>query len=109
MSSEREAVVSAINTSPNLGVAARRLGASRRTLQNRMRFYGLPRGHSGRPKQALPKRGGGVSAIGATDLLLLGGVGAAFYFAGRWLRGKETIVGADAGSRYVTGMLALAL
>lgn len=34
--------------------AATDLGASRRTLQNRMREYGLPIGKSGRRKEELP-------------------------------------------------------
>lgn len=111
MSSEREAVVSAISTSPNLGVAARKLGASRRTLQNRMRFYGLPRGHSGRPRQALPKKHGAHMIIGTTDLLLIGGVGAALFFARRWWQrpsspARLSVVGdsSSSSSSYLRGL-----
>ncbi len=111
--SERDAVVSAINTSRNLGDAARKLGASRRTLQNRMRSYGLPRGKSGRPKESLPKRRGGPMIVGPTDLLLLGGVGAAMYMARQWwLRPQSpaqlSVVGDDflpaASSAYLRGL-----
>lgn len=38
----------------NLGRAAKKLGCSRRTLQNRMRQYGMARGDSGRRKELLP-------------------------------------------------------
>ena len=52
---ERDAILSALHrTGGNIGKAARELGASRRTLQNRMREYGLPPGKSGRRKRLLP-------------------------------------------------------
>lgn len=83
---DRDAVVSAIRTAPNLTVAARKLGASRRTLQNRMREYGLPRGRSGRPKERLPyKHGAGfVEALGAVAALT------GLVLAGRWLLARHT-------------------
>ncbi len=97
--SEREAVVAAIQSSKNLGVAARHLGASRRTLQNRMRFYGLPRGQSGRPKETLPFRVRHVAGMP----IVLGVVGVVAVLAGalvvqRWLSRTQTpqMVGLDA-------------
>lgn len=90
MSTDRSAVVSAINSSRNLGDAARKLGASRRTLQNRMRAYGIPRGQAGRPKEWLPyKKGWLPNPRGASDLLLVCGVGAGIFFAVRYLRSKQ--------------------
>jgi hypothetical protein len=53
MSLDRQAIVDAIHESPNLTVAARRLGVVRKTLQNRMRAYGMAKGQSGRPKKRL--------------------------------------------------------
>ena len=53
MKQERELVAEAVAKSPNLNVAAREVGASRRTLQNRMREYGLPYGKSGRRRRDL--------------------------------------------------------
>lgn len=51
---ERSAIAKAIDESPNITAAARNLGASRRTLQNRMRDYSMPEGEPGRPRQLLP-------------------------------------------------------
>lgn len=53
MGLDRAAVVEAIRSTKNLGAAARSLGCSRRTLQNRMREYGIAPGRSGRPKRKL--------------------------------------------------------
>jgi hypothetical protein len=56
--------------------AARRLHASRRTMQNRMREYGMPRGVAGRVKQPLPyKRNAArlAQALGAGLAVLVGG------------------------------------
>ncbi len=52
---ERAAIARAIESAPNknITIAAERLGASRRTLQNRMRDYGMPKGPSGRPRELL--------------------------------------------------------
>ena len=55
MDDQRE-LVAAIRGTKNLNEAARRLGVSRRTLQNRMRAYGLARGRGGRPKRKLSYR-----------------------------------------------------
>lgn len=76
---ERDEILAALRAANgNIGVAARRLGASRRTLQNRMREYGIPRGKSGRRKRALPygRRSHSLAGIGlaaaglATGLVL---------------------------------------
>ena len=76
---DRAAVVEAIRSTKTLGDAARALGCSRRTLQLRMREYGLSRGKSGRPKRRLTygRRGrawgiaGGIAAAGLAGALLL--------------------------------------
>jgi len=61
MSSERDKVAERAkieealkNSDYNIEEAAKELGASRRTLQNRMREYGMQRGTSGRRKARLP-------------------------------------------------------
>jgi hypothetical protein len=82
----KETIVAALERSKdssgkyNIGVAADDLGASRRTLQNRMREYGIPPGVAGRRKRDLPypiskrtkRRIGGVlgaaAVIGASVL-----------------------------------------
>jgi hypothetical protein len=52
---ERDAIEAALaKHDRNIEKAAQELGASRRTLQNRMRAYGMVRGKSGRRKQDLP-------------------------------------------------------
>jgi hypothetical protein len=70
---EREDILSAIRDSNgNISRAARKLGVARRTLQNRMRFYGIPKGRAGRRKRkiAYGKRplkwavGGAAAAVG---------------------------------------------
>jgi hypothetical protein len=91
MSTDRSAVVSAINSTSNLGEAARKLGASRRTLQNRMRDYGIPRGQAGRPKEWLPYKSG--SAI--KTVLGVGAAVVGLVFVGRWLREKESHIAGD--------------
>jgi hypothetical protein len=76
---DRAAVVEAIKSTKNLSAAARALGCSRRTLQNRMREYGLAPGRSGRPKRKLSygrrRRawaiGGAVAAAGLVGALAL--------------------------------------
>lgn len=94
MEMERSAIVAAINSTPNLTEAAHKLGASRRTLQNRMREYGMPRGKSGRPKEPLPHHRPHIA--GTTDLLLLGAVGAGLFFARKFLRsGADTVAGSS--------------
>lgn len=52
---EKQAITKALHESPNISEAAKTLGASRRTLQARMRDYAIPRGQPGRPRQLLPK------------------------------------------------------
>ncbi len=92
MSTDRTAVVSAINSTRNLGDAARKLGASRRTLQNRMREYGIPRGQAGRPKEWLPYKSGG-----STVRTVVGGAAivAGIVLVARYWRSRETSVAGD--------------
>ena len=69
---DRAEVVAALRRSGyNIVHAARDLGTSRRTLQNRMIEFGLARGTPGRRKRRLPYRRfklgsilGGVAALG---------------------------------------------
>lgn len=76
MNLERDTVLAAIREAQgNISEAAKILGCSRRTLQNRMRAYGIPEGRSGRRKRSLPyrrKRAG--LGYGAAALALVGGV-----------------------------------
>lgn len=67
MAQERSEIEQAIRDERTITRAARRLGASRRTLQNRMRRLGLPRGRAGRPPKSLKRRASvaRVLAIGA--------------------------------------------
>lgn len=68
MDLERSTILAAIaNADGNLSRAAKALGCSRRTLQNRMREYGMARGKAGRRKRKLPygRRSGVMTALGA--------------------------------------------
>jgi len=75
---ERPAIVAALRSQGgNIGKAARQLGCSRRTLQNRMREFGLPRGRAGRRRRVLPYRsrtaalGVAGAAVGVLGLIAL--------------------------------------
>ena len=75
---ERDEITRALrDAGGNVSKAAKLLGASRRTLQNRMRSYGLAPGKSGRPKRLLygKKRkmwvGGAVAAAVVGSVLLI--------------------------------------
>ncbi len=82
MNLERPTILAALRSAHgNIGKAARALGASRRTLQNRMREYGMARGRAGRPKQRLPY--GRNSRRAASVLGVLALVGAGLYVHGR--------------------------
>lgn len=71
---ERSAIVAALERAGgNIGKAARALGASRRTLQNRMREYGMPHGKAGRRHRRLPYA---VSAPTRRIVTAIGGVAA---------------------------------
>jgi hypothetical protein len=54
LSLERTAIERALREEPNITEAAHALGSSRRTLQSRMRDYGIAPGKAGRPRQLLP-------------------------------------------------------
>lgn len=73
---ERDAITRALaETKGNIGKAAKLLGASRRTLQNRMREYGMARGKSGKPKRRLPyARRRKTWAVGAVAAAAVAGV-----------------------------------
>lgn len=91
MKHEREAVVAAIESTANLNEAARRLGASRKTLWNRQHEYGLPPGQAGRRKQELPHASAGVA--GVVSAVAVVGV---FFGVGWLLRNKtETQIAGD--------------
>lgn len=49
--SERQDILDAIRDAGTITKAAKRLGIHRRTLQDRMRAHGIPRGKRGRPKR----------------------------------------------------------
>lgn len=54
MALERETIAAALRRADgNMDVAARMLGCSRRTLQNRLRSYRMPRSRAGRRKRTL--------------------------------------------------------
>jgi hypothetical protein len=92
---ERSAITKALSTAPNITVAAKDLGASRRTLQSRMRDYGMPPGQAGRPRQLLPyaKLPAGTAVLVILGMLgLVGGV----VFARWWQKRKQsTKIGLD--------------
>lgn len=69
MTSERQEIEEA-QRDATITVAARRLGVARRTLQNRMRRYGMPRGKAGRPPKRLKRRStiARVATVGAVAL-----------------------------------------
>jgi len=51
---EKEAVLAALRDSDgNVSKAARALNVARRTLQLRMRLFGIPEGRTGRPRRKL--------------------------------------------------------
>jgi hypothetical protein len=84
---ERQVITDAIRTAPNLTIAAQHLGASRRTLQNRMRAYGMPRGKSGRPIEPLPYK----SLPSTGTLLTVGALAVAGVLAWKWWQTKPTV------------------
>ena len=88
--SDRDALIEAIRNSRNLTVAADRLDVSRRTLQNRMREFGLPRGRGGRPKRSLVRSDDGLGVV--VGLVALVGGGLLF---SRWLRSRQAVVAGD--------------
>lgn len=57
MALEKTAIEAAIrDAGGNISVAAKRLGVARRTLQNRMRYYAIPKGRAGKPKMKIRYR-----------------------------------------------------
>lgn len=88
----------AVESTPNLNEAADQLGASRRTLQNRMREYDLPYGQAGRRKQELTYSGDGF------DLPTLVVVGVAFGLGWWWMSRKKESVGAGWKSDCLHGL-----
>lgn len=71
MSDEKREIERAIRDASSITDAARTLGASRRTLQNRMRRYQLPRGKAGRPRKRLRRRhvAASVLTVGAVAVV----------------------------------------
>ncbi|KKW46594.1 MAG: hypothetical protein UY96_C0003G0097 [Parcubacteria group bacterium GW2011_GWB1_56_8] len=95
---EREAIVSALKSAPNITEAAKQLGASRRTIQNRMRHYNIPPGKAGRPRELLPYR---TPSVGG--LLALAGIAGGAFLVGRWFSKRTAVVGAG-DSMYLIGI-----
>jgi hypothetical protein len=100
MDLERAAVVRALDKyDGNVSHAARELGSSRRTLQLRMKTYGIPKGHAGRPREPLPyAQGSGGDAL--TLLAILGAGGLAWTW---WRNRGQTVVG-DEQSQCLHGL-----
>lgn len=90
---ERAAIVKAIDESPNKNItlAARTLGSSRRTLQSRMRDYGMEPGKSGRPRELLPYSGD--SGFSLSTVLVVGVAFGIGYWL--WKRDSEQIAGSS--------------
>lgn len=86
---ERTRILQAIKESGNnISKAARILGCSRRTLQNRMREYGMQEGTPGRRHRRLP-----YGSSGGKALAVAGGLAAAaglVFFGGRFIAKKTS-------------------
>lgn len=93
---EKQAIVKALDTAPNITVAAKELGASRRTLQARMRDHGIPPGQAGRPRQLLPKGRRLPTGVAVTTGLALGGALGVLVLVVWWARKRvaATVAGA---------------
>ena len=76
MDLDRQAIIDAIRDSGNnISKAARKLGVARRTLQNRMRFYGMPPHRRGRPKKSMRYSAAKKSyAVGAVAVAAVAGI-----------------------------------
>ncbi len=85
---ERQAIMRALAEQRNITEAARALRVARRTVQTRMRDYGIPKGEAGRPREIIEYRGLGS---GITTVAVLIGVVGLGYWVGR--RGQHTISG----------------
>ena len=79
MSLEKTDIEAAIrDAGGNISHAAKKLGVARRTLQNRMRFYGIPKGRLGKKKMRIryrrPSRllaiGTGIAAAAVTAVFV---------------------------------------
>jgi hypothetical protein len=75
-------ITRAIHDAGNITRAAGRLGVSRRTLQNRMRSAGLPRGRAGRPRKRFRRRAN-VARVLAVSAGVLGAVALVGWARGR--------------------------
>lgn len=72
---ERATIERALRASDgDIGRAARALGCARRTLQNRMRKYGMPQGQPGRRERKLPYRSARKSGGAIISAVALAGV-----------------------------------
>lgn len=106
---ERDAILGAINDTSNITEAAKQLGASRRTLQLRMRHYAIPPGKGGRPREALPynhvSRAHPHALSRAGEQLALLGILGGVLLLGNWLlKAPSSIVGGDLRARDLRGL-----
>jgi hypothetical protein len=102
---ERQAIVKALEETPNKNItlAAKQLGASRRTLQSRMRDYDMPVGESGRPRHLLPKQRTSGFAEVLPGLAVVGVVVGLGWLLLRDSDSRPHIVGDQSSNPYLIG------
>ena len=91
---ERRAIEGALSKH-NVTDAAKTLGASRRTLQARMRDYHMPPGQAGRPRQLLPYARVTAGTASLAILGILGVIGGVAFLSWWRNRKRATKIGID--------------